>query len=75
MFEDRLKDILIDVYCGRIIAFSNYTARETLIAKGISPAIFLHKYYAQMSNDFRISYNIKDKTIKEMFQTCPIDAE
>jgi hypothetical protein len=28
-----------------------------------------------MSNDFRISYSVKDKNIKEMFQTCPIDAE
>lgn len=75
MFEERLKDILVDVYCGRVIVFSNYTARETLYAKGISPAIFLHKYYSQMTSDLRISYSIKEKVIKEMFQICPVDAE
>lgn len=45
MFEERLKDILTDVYSGKVLVASNYAARETLFAKGLSPALFLHHFY------------------------------
>lgn len=64
MFEERLSDILSTVYLGRVVVFSTTTARETLFSKGLSPAIFLHKYYAQHIGESRVSFNIKDKVVK-----------
>lgn len=45
MFEDKLKELMTDVYCGKVIVISSYVARESLYAKGITPAIFLHHFY------------------------------
>lgn len=59
MFEERLRDILRNVYCGRNLVFSTVTARETLFAKGLSPAIFLHKYYVHNLGESRVTYNFK----------------
>lgn len=75
MFEERLRDILTTVYTGRVIVFSTVTARETLFSKGLSPAIFLHKYYAQYIGESRVSFTIKDKIVKDMCQLTPIDVE
>lgn len=75
MFEERLRDILSTVYCGRVMVFSSTTARETLYSKGLSPAIFLHKYYTHYMGESRVSYQIKEKTVKVMCDVYPIDVE
>lgn len=64
MFEERLRDIILSIYSGRVLVFSTITARETLFAKGLTPAIFLHKYYTQNMGEARIGYNLKERTVK-----------
>jgi hypothetical protein len=49
MFDEKLKELLQMIYCGRAIVFSNYKIRETLFSKGITPAIFLNQFYERKS--------------------------
>ena len=54
---------------------SNYTARETLFSKGLTPALFLHPFYSQQIEETRVVYSVKDRSVREMCPLCPIDLE
>ena len=75
MFEERLKDLITDLYSGRILVVSNYGARETLFTKGITPAILLHKYYSLPVTESRVVYTVKERSVRELCSLSPIDLE
>lgn len=75
MFQDKLKEIITDVYCGKVIVISSYVARESLYAKGITPAIFLHHFYEKKYADNKVFYIVKEKGFRDLCDIFPIDIE
>lgn len=45
MLEDKLPEIIRSIYNIKILVSASYKAKETLAAKGLTPAVFLDRFY------------------------------
>lgn len=45
MLEDKLPELIRLTYNIKILVTASYKAKESLAAKGLSPAIFLDRFY------------------------------
>ncbi len=73
MIRDRFPDVIQNNFNFRILAHASDQAKNTLIAKGITPAIFLSPFYSQ-KHSLDINFSLKDnKYIKPFSQPSVID--
>ena len=50
MLEDKLPELIRSTYNIKILVSASYKAKETLAVKGLTPAIFLDRFYRSKSN-------------------------
>lgn len=45
MLEDKLPELIRSTFNVKILVSASYKAKETLAAKGLTPAVFLDRFY------------------------------
>ena len=76
MLEDKLPELIRSTYNIKILVCASYKAKETLIAKGLTPAVFFDRFYREKGNDkapYEVGYSFKDKYIRPLPEFITVD--
>ena len=75
MLEDKLPELIRGSYSLKILVAASYKAKESLAAKGLTPAIFLDRFYhdKETVKSMEIGYSFKDKFLRPMPDISLID--
>lgn len=53
MLEDKLPEVIRLTYNIKILVTASYKAKETLAAKGLTPAIFLDPFFSEKTQNMQ----------------------
>ena len=76
MLEDKLPELIRTTYNLKVLICASYKAKETLIAKGLTPAVFFDRFYREKANDkapYEVGYTFKDRYIRPLPEFITID--
>ena len=79
MLEDKLPELVRSIFNIKVMVSSSYKAKESLAAKGLTPAIFLDRFYRdknQAKGGLEVGYFLsKEKYLRPLPEFTTIDQD